>query len=415
MDSQALLITTLHVMIFLLGGVVGSFLNVVIYRVPLGISVDNPRRSFCPSCKKQIPAYRNIPMISWLLLRGKCADCGARISVRYFLVELLVACLFYAAFVHFGGAFQHWMTWGPHVLAIWVFLSMLVAATFIDIDHFIIPHRITWGLVGLGLVFSAWVPKLVEQDSWSQGLVISFLSAFLGIGILWSVVELGKLAFGRLNVKFDKPEAWSVYERDDPEMQKLLDQSEPKSAPHAMPTAIMLKCDGEETRWDELFQRDSDKLIIECPELKVQALADGSERSWSNVHLRLKESTAEVLADARAKSGELIQLETLKGLAGTALRMVIPREAMGMGDVYFIGGIGAFCGWRGVVFTIFAASILGAIIGGVPRLIGKTEWTSKIPFGPYLAAAAAIWVFYGAKLADWYINLLVSRGAPPEM
>ena len=104
MDPQYVFLNSiLHVMVFLLGAGIGSFLNVVIYRLPLGMSLDNPRRSFCPSCKKQIPWYLNIPLLSWLMLRGKCANCKATISVRYFLVELLVSLLFYAAFLAFGG------------------------------------------------------------------------------------------------------------------------------------------------------------------------------------------------------------------------------------------------------------------------------------------------------------------------
>src|SRR5678815_2486541 len=79
---------------FCLGAVVGSFLNVCIYRLPLDLSVNQPRRSFCPSCKKQLTWYQNIPLLSWLFLRGKCANCGTRISFRYFAVELLTALLF---------------------------------------------------------------------------------------------------------------------------------------------------------------------------------------------------------------------------------------------------------------------------------------------------------------------------------
>ncbi len=90
MAPTAVLIPTLHLMIFMLGAVVGSFLNVVIYRVPRNLSVNEPRRSFCPNCKNGIPWYRNIPLFSWLMLRGKCADCGVSISARYVWVELLV-------------------------------------------------------------------------------------------------------------------------------------------------------------------------------------------------------------------------------------------------------------------------------------------------------------------------------------
>jgi hypothetical protein len=67
-----------------LGAVVGSFLNVCIYRLPIDMSVNRPRRSFCPSCKTQLTWYQNVPLLSWLFLRGKCANCGARIAFRYF-------------------------------------------------------------------------------------------------------------------------------------------------------------------------------------------------------------------------------------------------------------------------------------------------------------------------------------------
>src|SRR6188472_2921236 len=81
----------LDILIFLVGAGIGSFLNVVIYRLPLGMSVNKPRRSFCPICKKQIPWYRNLPLITWLAQRGKCAECGCKIPFRYFFVELLTA------------------------------------------------------------------------------------------------------------------------------------------------------------------------------------------------------------------------------------------------------------------------------------------------------------------------------------
>src|SRR6187455_467110 len=128
---------------FVLGAVVGSFLNVCIYRMPLGLSVNEPKRSFCPSCKKQIPWHQNLPLLSWLSLRGRCANCGARIAFRYFAVELLTALMFLAVWL--------WFPW-QIAIAYWVLVSLLIAATFIDFEHFIIPDEITVGGVAVGVL-----------------------------------------------------------------------------------------------------------------------------------------------------------------------------------------------------------------------------------------------------------------------
>src|SRR5260221_14400414 len=129
----------------MLGASIGSFLNVCIYRMPLDISVNEPKRSFCPSCKYQIPLYHNIPLVTWLVLRGKCANCGARISFRYFAVELLTGLLFLAIWLKVWT----WVRadWPPQAWALalpyWILAALLVVATFIDLEHFIIPDEIT--------------------------------------------------------------------------------------------------------------------------------------------------------------------------------------------------------------------------------------------------------------------------------
>src|SRR5947209_18069863 len=102
---------------FLLGSAVGSFLNVCIYRMPLDLSINRPKRSFCPNCKVQIPWHQNLPLGSWLFLRGHCANCGSRISVRYFAVELLTAILFVALWFAFPP---------PLAIAYWLFVSLLI-------------------------------------------------------------------------------------------------------------------------------------------------------------------------------------------------------------------------------------------------------------------------------------------------
>src|SRR5437879_11019686 len=119
---------------FVLGACVGSFLNVCIYRLPLNLSVNEPRRSFCPSCKRQIPWHQNLPLVSWLALRGRCANCGTRIAFRYFAVELVTALLFLAIWERFP-----WQV----AIAYWIFVCLLIVGTFIDFEHFIIPCSVT--------------------------------------------------------------------------------------------------------------------------------------------------------------------------------------------------------------------------------------------------------------------------------
>jgi len=155
----------------LLGLITGSFLNAVIHRLPLGISLLNPKRSFCPGCGKTIPWHENLPVASWVLLRGHCSGCAMPIAIRYPLVELLTALLYLLAWGRFGL---------PQAPVFWLFLSLLVAATFIDFDHLIIPDEITKGGIVAGVVCSVLVPGMMEAVVWWQGLLLSLLGAALG-------------------------------------------------------------------------------------------------------------------------------------------------------------------------------------------------------------------------------------------
>src|SRR5260221_4556094 len=120
---------------FVFGTMVGSFLNVCIHRMPLGQSIVSPP-SHCPHCKYAIPWYLNMPLITWLYLGGKCANCKAPISVRYFLVELLTGITFLGCWLAFGRQ----SAWVAIVLC--VFLAGVIAATFIDFQHYIILDEI---------------------------------------------------------------------------------------------------------------------------------------------------------------------------------------------------------------------------------------------------------------------------------
>ena len=263
------------------GACVGSFLNVCIYRIPRDESVVKPR-SHCPNCGMMIPWYLNIPVFSWLALRGKCAKCKQPISFRYTLVELLTAMLFLAVYMKWALPAQMHMIPIEHFAIVpvyWLVLAGFVLGTFVDFEHFIIPDSVTIGGMIAGPIISALVPMLHGQEIWWKGLMHSSIGLAVGFGSLFAIAELGTRAF--------------------------------------------------------------------------------------------------------------------------------KKEAMGFGDVKLMGAIGAFLGWKAVLFTIFASSMLGSVAGLLLIAFGGVKMQSKIPFGPYICAGATIWMFWGPQIWQAYIGLMM--------
>src|SRR5687767_1036714 len=159
----------LHFFVFFLGALVGSFLNVCILRIPPGDSIVSPP-SHCPKCKAAITFYDNIPLISYLVLRGRCRACGERISPRYFVVELLTAALAVALFDRFGLSFSFFVSFA--------FVAALVVISFIDLDVRIVPDVISLPGIVCGLVLSVVGYFLIGHDG---DLVPSPVSSLIGI------------------------------------------------------------------------------------------------------------------------------------------------------------------------------------------------------------------------------------------
>jgi leader peptidase (prepilin peptidase)/N-methyltransferase len=247
---------------FLLGACFGSFANVVIYRMPKDESIVRPR-SHCQKCGKNVAWYDNIPMLSWLLLRGKCRHCGASFSFRYFIVEFLTASLFTLAYFYLG------LTW--NLVEALIFIFPLVCCTFIDFDHMILPDEFTLSGILIGLL-GAWLNPQRE-----------FLDALLGVlmggGFLWAM-------------------AYLYY--------------------------IFTKQDG-----------------------------------------------------------------------------------MGGGDIKLLAWIGAVLGWKAVPFVIMASAVIGSVIGLILARKQKKGLKTMIPFGPYLALGAVLYLFGGQTIALWYFNLFL--------
>lgn len=163
------------------GLIIGSFLNVCVYRMPLNLSLWG--RSFCPCCKKQIPIYRNIPVVSFLIQGGKSACCKKPISLQYPVVEALTGFLSVLTLLHVPDAAHNLAS---YFLWFGLFMCPLIVITFIDFEHMIIPDQISlpFILVGMGvMVFSLW-------PDWKTALIRSVLGAVIGGGSLWILAEV---------------------------------------------------------------------------------------------------------------------------------------------------------------------------------------------------------------------------------
>jgi leader peptidase (prepilin peptidase)/N-methyltransferase len=260
---------------FLTGAVVGSFLNVCICRMPKDESVVSPP-SHCPGCDYLIRWYDNIPILSYLLLKGKCRSCGAPISIQYPAVELLNGLITLALFFKLfpprlleGAPPQILLTQLFYFCVLFVFCSTMVVITFIDLEHQIIPDRITLPGIVVGFVVSFFIPQL--------GWLNSLIGIVGGGGILLLI-------------------AW-------------------------------------------LYQ------------------------------------------------------------------VIAKKDGMGGGDVKLLAMMGAFFGWKAVIFIIFVSSLLGSVIGVTLMVIQKKDTTLAIPFGPFLAGAAVLYIFYGPRIIHWYLTM----------
>ncbi len=350
------------VVMFVFGSIVGSFLNVCIHRLPLEQSVVSPP-SHCPHCKYSIPFYLNIPLVTWVYLRGKCANCGAAISIRYFLVELLTAVTFLGCWLAFG--YQ-----SPALALIYsVFLSGLIVATATDFEHIIIPDEITKGGMLVGFIFSFLVPSLQGETSLTGSMRSSLLGMAVGSGSIYGLLRGGKLVFGRKRKKFT-PNTRIIFTETD------------------------LVLPDEVIPYGEMLYRESDAIKLQAATLELV------DRCYKDVPVVLTQNSLEI-------GEEKINPETIVHMEVETSKIVLPQEAMGLGDVKFMGAIGAFLGWKAVIFTLVVSSFIGGFLVGIPLvLMGKRGLSSKLPYGPYLAAAAALWIFAGEALIQWYLNLM---------
>ena len=351
--------------VFVFGCMVGSFLNVCIHRLPLGLSVVSPP-SHCPHCKYSIPWYLNVPLFTWLSLRGKCRNCGAPISVRYFLVELLTGLMFLGCWLRFGHSSA------GLALIYCLLIAGLIAATFIDFEHLIIPDEITIGGMAAGFVASFFFPGLHGEAGVAASLKESLLGTVAGAGIIYLIVRLGKLAFGRQKVTLPA-ETRIVFTE----------------------TAIQLP--DRAIPYEELFYRQSDTIVLQARRVEL------IDRCYRDVQVRLSPARLQI-------EREELDPESVPYLEAISSQIVLPREAMGFGDVKFMAAIGAFLGWKAVIFSLMISSAIGSAVGLALIAVGRRQ--ARLPYGPYIAMATVIWIFAGPQLVQWYERLIGASVGP---
>jgi leader peptidase (prepilin peptidase)/N-methyltransferase len=353
--------------LFTFGCMVGSFLNVCIHRMPRGMSVVSPP-SHCPQCNYSIPWFLNIPLLTWISLRGKCANCTTPISSRYFLVELLTGVAFLGCWLAFGKSSA------ALALMYCLVLAGFIVATFIDFEHFIIPDEITIGGMVAGGLCSFLVPALHQVPGApvppaAKALLLSFIGMAVGAGLVYGVVRIGKLLFGRQHIELP-PETRIIFTE----------------------TSVVLP--DQTIPFEDLFYRKTDVVQLEAKSVEL------IDRCYRKVLVRL-------MSEKLFIGEESLDPESVHQMEVVADRITLPREAMGFGDVKFMGAIGAFLGWQAAVFSLLVSSVLGAAVGVTLIVLKRQEMSTRLPYGPYIAAAAVIWIFAGHRLLDYWFNRML--------
>lgn len=339
------------------GAMIGSFLNVCIHRMPRDESLVRPP-SHCPRCGMTIRWRHNVPILSWLLLRGRCADCGARISARYAVVEALTAGIFAGLWLRHGST-------GPLVAAgFCLFAAGLIVATFIDLEHLIIPDEITLGGAAAGIVLSVVAPGIHGEAYVWPSLKTAVVGAVVGAGVVFGILELGKLLLGRQRFPLPTGEPMVFTETD-----------------LHLPDRVL--------PYEEVFFRRSDTLVFHATHLELV------DRCYRNVTVQLR-----LRAGLMQVGEEQIDPATVPWMQAVTDEVTVPREAMGFGDVKFMAAIGAFTGWPGIVFALMASSVVGLAVNLGLTATGRREWSARIPYGPYLAIAALVWILGGR---EWFM------------
>jgi len=376
------------IFVFALGGCIGSFLNVVIYRMPRDLSLVYPG-SACPSCKKPIRFYDNIPLVSWLLLRARCRYCKAPISARYFVVELLTALMYVGLFVLYfmvgirqmstedtGGMqmFLHggWLVYLLHI----ILLSGLLAVSAIDLEFWVVPLSTCWFLTAVGIAGSALAPLAMDHRFISHFRLLPFsgatsgaISAGAAVGLAASLLlrKLGILKESYLAV--ESPPADGADEQQYDHRREIL-----KEILFVIPILVcsfaayylLLKLPGLKEYWLDFTQ---------------MPVAAGFLGALTGYFI----------------GGGIVWATRIFGTLGFG------KEAMGMGDVHLMAAGGAFLGPVSITIAFFVGPFFGLAWAVFQMLFRKTR---QIPYVPFLSLGILTVIIFHDWIFDWILQHL---------
>jgi leader peptidase (prepilin peptidase)/N-methyltransferase len=353
--------------VFAFGCCIGSFLNVVIYRLPRGKSLVSPG-SACPKCGRPIRFYDNIPLVSWLLLRAKCRNCKSPISPRYFIVELLTGCVFLGLYWVYFHSNIHSSTlvqggWLVYVLDV-ILLAAFIASSGIDLELWIIPLSICWLVTAVGLVGSAVGGYVIDPKDIKELALLPVASPATGALAVGAVIGLAisliLLKTGVLKRSYEQAEA------DAATIQEGQGGKPDAADPHF------------NHRLESLREVVFLAPIVLCSVVAYYIMGrDGGVNWWS----RLAEQPA-----VRGFLGSLFGYFAGCGIIW-AIRILgtlgFGKEAMGLGDVHLLGAAGAVIGpSMALVVAIFIAPFSGLAWAAIQIFSKKTH---EIPYGPHLS------------------------------
>ncbi len=371
------------VFIGVLGALIGSFGNVVIYRLPRQESIVFPG-SHCPHCGHQLSALELIPIISWLALRGRCRNCRQGISPRYPLIEALMA----AGFVLI---IWRWPLelYSFTALPLLVIYAMLVMMSGIDIDQQILPDSLTLPAIALALAGSL----LYAPDSGLPRLNEAIFAAALGAGIIVLINRLGGLILRRFSDT--KERLWPI----------------------GMDQVNIAALGGVLGGWRWGLGLALASLIANLATRRTLHISEPALYGLWFVGL-IFGSTGLWLSPLTALNGTLLAagVVAIVGAAfwwlrdlGKKIEVAESDEAdeepiaMGFGDVKLAAILGAVLGWQNLLVALLLSFIFGALGGLILRAFGGGR---QVPFGPYLTLGGLVALFYGTSLLSWYLGLL---------